>query len=167
MGRKRDISPCKISEIKSLLLNTNMSHRKIASITKVSRATVDRIKKKLNRNEPLTPNRIKRCGRKKITTPRDERKIRDTCVQNRKAPRRVLTSLIREAGVNISAMTFRRRAKDLGFSCRRPAKKPLLTKVMKKKRLQWALDHQNWTVDDWKKVSSDDPFPLITKTNNY
>ena len=31
-------------------------------------------------------------------------------------------------------------------------KKPKLSKVHKRARLQWALEHENWTLEDWKKV---------------
>lgn len=102
----------------------------------------------------FTPKRVNKCGRKKITTPRDMRKIREVCMQNRKAPRALLTKIIQEAGVNISLGTVRRRVKDLGFTCRRPAKKPLLTPAMMEKRLKWAKDHKEWTADDWNRVSS-------------
>ncbi|CAG5039123.1 unnamed protein product [Parnassius apollo] len=156
MGKDKDLSPRKISEIKTLLLHTGHSQRKIASIANVSRASVDRIKKKLDTNVDLTPKRAKNCGRKKITTPRDERKIRDICVENRKAPRKILTKKVQDAGINISLATVRRRMKDLGFICRRPAKKPLLTQAMMSKRLQWAKEHQNWTAEDWNKVCFSD-----------
>lgn len=152
MGKSKDITPKKTAEIKSLVMNTGYSNRKIASITKVSRATVDRIKKKMDENVDLTPQRRGKCRRKKITTPRDERKIRDIVLANRKQPRRILTKIMQESGVNISPMTARRRMKDMGFSARRPAKKPLLTPAMMKKRLQWAKQHKDWTVDDWKQV---------------
>lgn len=153
MGKAKDLSPRKISEIKTLLQHTKHSQRQVAIISKVSRASVDRIKKKLVENIALTPKRVSKCGRKKITTPRDMRKIREICVENRKAPCQILTKLVQEAGVNISLATVRQRVKDLGFTCRRPAKKPLLTPAMKQKRLKWAKEHRHWTADDWNKVS--------------
>lgn len=153
MGKVKDLSPRKISEIKTLLLNTSHSNRQIASIANVSRASVNRIKIKLDSNLELTSHRKAKCGRKKITTPRDERKIRDICIENRKAPLRALVKKIQDADINISAMTTRRRVKELGFTCRRPAQKPLLTQAMMQKRLQWAKKHRHWTVKDWEKVS--------------
>jgi len=133
MGKAKDISPKKTTEIKTLLMNSDTSNRKIATITKVSRATVDRIKKK-NEKSDLTPQRKGKCGRKKITTTRDERKIRDIVLANRKQPCRILTKIMQDSGVNISPMTARRRIKDLGFSACRPAKKTFLTPAMKKKK---------------------------------
>lgn len=153
MGKAKDLSPRKISEIKTLLLNTSHSQREIATIANVAKSSVDKIKKKLYENQSLSPKRAGKCGRKRITTPRDERKIRDLCIQNRKAPRRLLTKIIQDAGVQISDMTVRRRMKDLIFTCRRPAKKPLLTIPMTKKRLEWTKRHESLTTEDRMKVS--------------
>jgi DNA-directed RNA polymerase I, II, and III subunit RPABC1 len=153
MGKAKDLTPRKISEIKTLIHNTEFSNRHISKIAKVSRASVDRIKKKILDDSPLTPNRSKESGRKKLTTPRDERKINELCVRNRKLSLNNLSKLIQESGIPISPRTARRRIKELGFSCRRPAKKPLLTPSMMEKRLQWAKKHRHWTVDDWRKVN--------------
>lgn len=153
MGKARDLSPGKISEIKTLLVNTNHSHRKIASIASVSKSTVDRIKKKIDEGTNLSPKRVGKCGRKRITTPRAERQLRNIVINHRKASMKVISTKIRQAGINVSSMTARRRIKEMGFSCRRPAKKPFLTPTMMKKRLLWAKQHRNWTADDWKKVS--------------
>ena len=42
-------------------------------------------------------------------------------------------------------------------------RKPLLRIGNKKKRLQWAIDHQNWTEEDWGKVlwSDESKFELF------
>lgn len=152
MGKKKDLSPAKIREIKTLLMHSSKSNTQIAAVANVSRQTVDSIKKKIEFNIALTPNREKKCGRKKSTTPRNERQIRDICVANRRSPRKLITKMIKDAGIEISDRTVRRRIKDLGFSCRRPAIKPLLTRAMMTKRLNWAKAHRNWTTEDWNKV---------------
>lgn len=90
MGKAKDLSPSKILEVKTLLLHTKHSQRHTALLSNVSRASVDRIKKKLDANIAFTPKRVNKCGRKKITTPRDMRKIKKICVNNRKAPRALL-----------------------------------------------------------------------------
>ena len=55
------------------------------------------------------------------------------------------------AGVRISSSTVRRRLLEAG-KAKKFLKNHLLTKKMKKKRLEWARTHKNWTVEDWKKV---------------
>ena len=41
----------------------------------------------------------------------------------------------------------------MGFQNVYPERKPRLTAAMRKKCLQWARDHSDWTVEDWSKVS--------------
>lgn len=44
----------------------------------------------------------------------------------------------------------------MGFRSRRPARVPLLSQTNRKRRLLWALERRNWTVEDWKKVAWSD-----------
>lgn len=77
MGRGADISPRKLSEVKTLLLYTSNSQRKIAELTGVSKSMVGKIQVALDKNLPLSPKRKGCSGRKRLTTPRSDRKIRD------------------------------------------------------------------------------------------
>lgn len=153
MGKTKDVSPEKISEICALVKHSGLSQRKIASLAKVNVMTVNRIKAKLDKNLPLGSQRSGKCGRNRITTPRDERKIRDICLENRRKCTKELTKIINAAGVSISARTTRRRLVEMGFKCCRPAKKPKLTPSMTSKRLAWAKQHRHMTVADWENVN--------------
>lgn len=64
MEKAKDISQKKISDIKILIMNTNHTNRKIASITKVSWATVNCIKK-IDKNLDLISRRKEKCSKKK------------------------------------------------------------------------------------------------------
>ena len=44
----------------------------------------------------------------------------------------------------------------MGLRSRRPVRVPMLTRVHLQKRLQWAREHQNWTMEQWKKVARSD-----------
>ena len=55
-------------------------------------------------------------------------------------------------GVNVSKWTVQRNLRETGFKSVHPTRKPLLTQTMKRKRLLWARNHQNWTVEQWRKV---------------
>ena len=44
----------------------------------------------------------------------------------------------------------------MGLRSRRPVRVPMLTRVHRQKRLQWAREHQNWTTEQWKKVARSD-----------
>jgi len=50
----------------------------------------------------------------------------------------------------ISEHTTRRTIKQMGYSSRRPHRVPLLS--VKNRKQQFTQDHQNWTIEDWKKL---------------
>jgi len=54
--------------------------------------------------------------------------------------------------ITISASTIQRTLKKLGYSKCKPTMKPGLTPEMKAARYQFALEHKDWTLEDWKKV---------------
>lgn len=154
MGRGVDLTPRKKSEVKTLLLHTNHSQRMIAQLAGISKSAVNKIKINLDQNQPLSPKRKGKCGRKRITTTRSDRKIRDICLQNRKKSAGFLTQIVQESGIRVSKRTVQRRLAEEGLTGHRPVKKPRLTEAMKKKRLAWAREHRLKTVEDWNKVSS-------------
>ena len=154
MGSKKDIPSETKIVIRTLLEEGNHSQRQIAAKTGVSVATVAKIAKAMRNKENIDAPRPSRRGCNKATSLRDERKIQNICTKNRKKPLREIGMLVREAGINISDMTVRRRIKDLGYKCYRPLKKPLLTTKMMKERLAWAKSHKNWTTDNWNCVSN-------------
>jgi len=64
-------------------------------------------------------------------------------------------------GIDISATTVWRILRSAGFRKTKPTRKPGLTEQMKKERLQWCLDHEHWTLEDWKKVIWTDETSVI------
>ncbi len=56
----------------------------------------------------------------------------------------------------ISECTIRRNLKQIAYSSRRPHRVPLLSVKNRKRRLQFAQAHQNWTIEDWKNVAWSD-----------
>ncbi len=56
----------------------------------------------------------------------------------------------------ISERTTRRTLKQMGYSSRRPHRVLLLSAKNRKRRLQFAQAHQNWTIEDWKNVAWSD-----------
>lgn len=64
-------------------------------------------------------------------------------------------------GIEISAVTVWRILRKAGFHKTKPTRKPGLTKKMRKERLQWCLDHQHWTLEDWKNVIWSDETSVI------
>jgi transposase len=153
MGKIADITPRKSAKIAVLLEETSFSQRQIADKLQVSQSTVRRINAKFKRGMDLSVKRTGKCGRKRKTTPRDERKIQRTILNNRKAPISRIKAILEQEGVPISQRTLRRRSVEMGFTCCRPRRKPKLTPAMMKKRLSWAREHSKFTLEDWNTVS--------------
>ncbi|GBM13136.1 hypothetical protein AVEN_64349-1 [Araneus ventricosus] len=57
---------------------------------------------------------------------------------------------------SVSEHTVQRTLLDMGLCSSRPTRVPLLTKRRRQLRLQWALEHQDWTMDEWKRVAWSD-----------
>jgi len=70
-----DVTPKKRSKILTLSEHTSKTQRDIAKTCGVNQSTVSRILKLFWTNGSITPYRKGCCGRKRITTPRDDKYI--------------------------------------------------------------------------------------------
>lgn len=118
------------------------------------KSVVNRRKIKIDQNKPLQANRVGKCGRKTITTPRVDRKLRDICLENRNNSATRLTTMMNDDGIKVSKRTVSRRLAEDNLFGRRPVKKPRLTEVMKVKRVKWTRQYRSMTVEDWSRVST-------------
>jgi len=62
---------------------------------------------------------------------------------------------------NISGITVWRILRAAGFKKTKPTRKPGLTEEMKKARLDFALRHEHWTLEDWKNVIFSDETSVV------
>ena len=150
MGKCKDLLPSKIREVE-VLLEEGYSIRNISNRCQISRGSVHNIKKRKTEGTPHK-NRSGRCGRRRSTTPHDDRLLLRNLRRTPHASSQQLRSQWNEAGVQASTTTVKRRLHELGCRSVIPRKVPVLTAEMKRKRLQFARNHVNWSVDDWKKV---------------
>lgn len=92
---------------------------------------------------------IHKGGRPRKTTSRQ-----DTLMARyiKKNPFVSSAQLVKSLELPIAARSVRRRAVEAGLFARRPAKKPLISKKNQCKRLEFAKQHVNWTVAQWKNV---------------
>lgn len=156
MGKKADISVEKKSQVAALLIEKKSSYAQIAEIVGIAKSSVVNIAKHVDipgGSTLVTPNNRQNCGKKRKTTPRTDRKIVHKALQERNAPAHCILKDLNEAGIDISLRTLRRRFKENSLVCRRPAKKPKLTNVMRKRRLYWAQLHRDSESGYWNKVS--------------
>jgi transposase len=150
------ISKSKRDSIISLLQN-NVSIRDIAISQKVSKSTVHRISKDVER-----PKQKGRRPRKL-----SERDI-DYCVTQITTGRaRTATELAKilkvQYNISVSQQTVARALKEKGLKAKEKIPKPLLRKKNIKDRLSFAKAHQHWTVADWRQVIYSDE----TKINRF
>ncbi|XP_018404427.1 PREDICTED: uncharacterized protein LOC108781054 [Cyphomyrmex costatus] len=150
MGRKADLS-VETRAVIVALCNEGYSTRQIAKKTKVSQiAVMNALKRK---QETGINTSCHRSGRPRKTSKSEDKFI---CVQSKRnrtrtAPEiRVELNSIRKT--EISVTTVQRRLREYGLKGYIAAKKPLLRKQNKVKRLNWARKHNYWTTEQWSKV---------------
>lgn len=136
----------------ALLSTGHFKNIDIAVKCGVSKRTVQRVRKEAE-SGGLRNKKVGKCGRKRKTSKATDRHLQRQAIQDPfLSSYEQAAQLELDAGIKVSHMTVRRRLKELGFKSVRPEKKPRLTIKMRQKRLDWAHQHCNWTVDDWKKV---------------
>lgn len=91
-------------------------------------------------------------GRKKVTTPKTDRRIANLALKNRKSSAKDINKVLSMGGFSVSDRTVRRRLVEAGLRARIPRKKPFLNCQQRKKRVAWAKEHIKWTLEDWKRV---------------
>jgi transposase len=141
--------------IDEIIKDTNYARRSIYNILK---------KAKDRGYDPLKDTRIflsyvedaPRSGRLKKCTPEIEEKVINIISPN-STTRELSTQKIADTLAplikgGISARTIYRILRRRGYKPCKLTRKPGLTQANKLKRLQWCLDHEHWTLDDWKKV---------------
>jgi transposase len=96
----------------------------------------------------------KRPGRPRLSSGRADRILSRLATQARfKGSRELAVDWHASTGTSASSSTVRRHLLNDGLRSFRLAKKPLLTKFQRKRRLAYAIAHKHWTVDHWKKVN--------------
>ncbi len=92
------------------------------------------------------------CVDEKCLVVRGQRRMGKLVKNYRKATVTQITTRYKQGMQNtISERTTCRILKQMGYSSRRPHRVPLLSAKNRKRRLQFAQAHQNWTIEDWKK----------------
>lgn len=134
-----------------VLAEEGKNKSEIARIMKCPHSTV---RYTLNRyKKTKSHENMKRSGRKRVTSDREDRHLIRTSLKNRKKTSSKLAAELSETlGKKISARTTRRRLLDVGLKGCKARKKPWLSEKNKKLRLQWCLEHQHYTEEDWSSI---------------
>ena len=152
MGKRKDSSPRKKGQISVLLEVKGLKQKDIAKRLNVSTQSVSSVKKTLDLGRKIGVLRKGKCGRKRKTTPRLDRKIKAMALKDRRASCKKLSMELAKQGDILSRRTINNRLLEQGLKAYRPRKKPRLTEKMKHARYQWAVQHESWTSEDWSKV---------------
>ena len=103
------------------------------------------------RRLPATPRH--RSGRPHIVTSPIRCQIVDFLNSGAEARRMPYTGISKELSLNLSEDTIQQALASIGYHRRISRQEPWLLEANKAKRLAFALEHINWTIDDWLKVS--------------
>ncbi|CAF3421956.1 unnamed protein product, partial [Rotaria sp. Silwood2] len=84
---------------------------------------------------------------------------------NRSSARELMVKLNESLDKPICRRTIINYLQKCGYEYKIKIEKPFLNKENRKARLQWCLEHSNWTVDEWKKVlfSDESTFYVIKR----
>lgn len=150
MGKSNQISKEKRAQI-VILSQAGSSQRKIAQFVGVSKTTVQYTLQRYAETGSYADR--KRSGRPKKTTSSDDRRIQVISKRSRMKTVPDIRAEINESLPQpISESTVTRRLHEIGLYGRVAAKKPLLRPQNIRKRLKWAEEHSNWSMDKWKQV---------------
>ena len=135
------------------MLQSGMSQGLVANKMNVSRKTINRLAVKSKALGPLkVPKRKEGSGPVKTLSLLEMLRLKKIVKRSPKMSARMIRQLhpfLQKISIRVLQRILKN---DLNLPCRRPAKKPLLTDAMREKRLKFARDHLNWTVEDWAKV---------------
>lgn len=143
----RKLSQHQISSI-TTLLDEGKKELEIAKIMGCHRSTVARYRKKTSHDTSKSVQ-----GRPRKLTCRDKRALARLVANGGTKTAVEATKIINlEREDKVSPCTVRLALREQGLRAIKRVKKPMLSKAHKRARLHWALEHESWTIEDWKRV---------------
>lgn len=146
--------PYTSNEIRTLVVQKKReghSTRQIGNMLNISRMAVSRIMARYNENGDVSINKNRGHPRRLLSI-RTERALARVVMVTPQATARTIQHIVGGPASNVSLSTIKRSLRRAGCKTYRPVKAPSLTPLRMRKRLQWCLQHQFMTVDEWKKV---------------
>src|SRR5260370_41932478 len=143
----KSISAEKCSSVVSLL-NEGYSHHQIQARTGLWKGTIGRISKEVEGDKENHPG-----GHPSKLSPHDKQSILHQICSGRLDNAVQATQFINSTIPNpITAQTVRNVLKEAGFRSATKKKVPMLKGTHCQQCLKFAQYHENWTVEDWKRV---------------
>ncbi len=155
MGKKGDLSDFERGMVVGAR-RAGLSISETADILGFSRTTISRVYREWSEKEKISSER-QLCGRKCLVDVRVQRRMGRLVRDDIKTTVTQITTRYNQCMQNtISEHTTCRTLKQMDSSSRRPHQVPLLSAKNRTRRLQFALAHQNWIIEDWKNVAWSD-----------
>lgn len=160
MGGKR-----LVFELRTRIIQKRQSGLGIRQIGRdlcISESTIRSFLKKFDVTGNVEPGQS--LGRPPTTSPRDDRLLRRVVMQHRPGTMTEAASLWQEHLTRpVSRKMATKRLHKMGFKSYKSKRKPMLTKLQRRKRFQWAKNHLSWTDMQWQRIiwSDESPFPVM------
>jgi transposase len=132
----------------SSLIDAGLSSRQIASRLNLDRRTIDRVR------TVTRPHAQKNLGGRppKLNATAKRRLVRHISFGMVETAAELARQSSVVAGIEVSVDTIRRTLREAGLKSFSKIKKPRLSSAHRRKRLEFAICHQHWTIEDWKRV---------------
>jgi len=130
------------------MLQVGQTQRQVARHFGCSVKTVNRLWQRFSQTGTTSDH--PRSGTPRVTTPREDRRIRLLHLCNRFVPATVTARNL--PGRRISAQTVRNRLRSSNLHSRRPYTGPVLTRRHRTHLLNWARAHRRWLLREWNNV---------------
>lgn len=134
----------------------------IAKIFKVHHFCISRIFKRLEATGVADNRRLN--GRKRKTDRRIDSRIGREVLKDRFTTGAQIKNDLGLNNMSLSTI-YRRINETTGCSSYWAAKKPFISPENRKRRLEWAIEHKNWTVEQWRRVFWTDESPFVLQYN--
>jgi hypothetical protein len=128
------------------LRRADATFRLISTIVEHSQSTCKEVYYRWKRDGTL---KTKQSGRIPILSERDSRRLIREAKANRKQPLQDITNFVAS---QVSTRTVRRVLAKAHIKKWIAAERPELTENHARQRLEWALEHKDWTSEQWSKV---------------
>ncbi|KAG2455504.1 TCB1 transposase, partial [Polypterus senegalus] len=165
MGKKGDLSNFERGMVVGAR-RVGLSISQSAQLLGFSCTTISRVYKEWC-EKGKTSSMCQSCGQKCLVDARGQRRMGRLIQADRRATlTEITTRYNRGMQQSICEATTRTTLRRMGYNSRRPHRVPLISTTNRKKRLQFARAHQNWTVADWKNVAWSDESRFLLRHSN-